>query len=61
MSTHITSRQLEPHEVTPPIIPSNKVYRLLLLSLLLSLASTLLAIFVAVRGRQEAEAANKKK
>ena len=66
MHTNLDSRELEPHEniifpILDPIIPSNKIYRLLLLSLVLSLLSTILAIFVTIKSRQETESANNKK
>jgi|GEM_PF-2760944 len=66
MHTNLNSRELEPHEniilpILDPIIPSNKIYKLLLLSLLLSLLSTILAIFVTIKSRQETESANNKK
>lgn len=66
MNTTLNPRALEPPEdiifpTLDPIIPSNKIYRLLLLSLLLSLLSTILGLFVTIKSRQEAESANNKK
>jgi len=46
-------------EIDENIIRSEETYRLLILSLLLSLLSTLLAIYVTIRSRRENEVTDK--
>lgn len=58
MSTKKKSKERE-LEINESVIRSEETYKLLILSLILSLLSTLLAIYVTVRSRQESDASSK--